>query len=65
MIVFSFGTADATKRTDRQGLLLMISPPGYGKTTLMEYIANRLGLIFVKINGPAIGHAVTSSIRVK
>ncbi len=54
------GTADQTKRTDRQGLLLMISPPGYGKTTLMEYIANRLGLIFVKINGPAIGHGVTS-----
>ncbi|MHC4525701.1 MAG: ATP-binding protein, partial [Planctomycetota bacterium] len=54
------GTADQTKRTDRQGLLLMISPPGYGKTTLMEYIANRLGLIFVKINGPAIGRNVTS-----
>ncbi len=26
----------------------------------MEYIANRLGLVFVKINGPALGHAVTS-----
>jgi len=26
----------------------------------MEYIANRLGLIFMKINGPAIGHEVTS-----
>ncbi|UOQ79065.1 hypothetical protein MUN84_02930 [Hymenobacter sp. 5516J-16] len=26
----------------------------------MEYVANRLGLIFMKINGPAIGHAVTS-----
>jgi hypothetical protein len=26
----------------------------------MEYIANRLGLIFMKINGPAIGHQVTS-----
>ncbi|MGE4003797.1 MAG: DNA repair ATPase, partial [Planctomycetaceae bacterium] len=34
------GTAGADKRTDRQGLLLLISPPGYGKTTLMEYIAN-------------------------
>ncbi|MBN1817350.1 MAG: DNA repair ATPase [Sedimentisphaerales bacterium] len=54
------GTADTRKRTDRQGLLLLISPPGYGKTTLMEYIANRLGLIFMKINGPAIGHRVTS-----
>jgi len=42
------------------GLLLLISPPGYGKTTLMEYIANRLGLIFMKINGPALGHHVTS-----
>ena len=42
------------------GLLLLMSPPGYGKTTLMEYIANRLGLTFMKINGPAIGHHVTS-----
>jgi len=42
------------------GMLLLISPPGYGKTTLMEYMANRLGLIFMKINGPAIGHEVTS-----
>jgi MoxR-like ATPase len=42
------------------GMLLLISPPGYGKTTLMEYIANRLGLIFMKINGPALGHHVTS-----
>jgi len=41
-------------------LLLLISPPGYGKTTLMEYVANRLGITFMKINGPAIGHHVTS-----
>jgi hypothetical protein len=54
------GTAGENKRTDLMGLLLLISPPGYGKTTLMEYVANRLGLIFMKINGPAIGHAVTS-----
>jgi hypothetical protein len=54
------GTADETKRTDRQGLLLLISPPGYGKTTLMEYVANRLGLTFVKINGPALGRRVIS-----
>ena len=54
------GDAGENKRTDLQGLLLLISPPGYGKTTLMEYISNRLGLIFVKINGPAIGHKVTS-----
>ncbi len=54
------GTAGANKRTDLMGMLLLISPPGYGKTTLMEYLANRLGIIFMKINGPAIGHAVTS-----
>ena len=54
------GSAGENKRTDLMGLLLLVSPPGYGKTTLMEYIANRLGLIFVKINGPALGHHVTS-----
>ncbi len=54
------GVVGEQKRTDRMGLLLLISPPGYGKTTLMEYIANRLGIIFMKINGPAIGHRVTS-----
>lgn len=54
------GAAGEDKRTDRMGLLLLISPPGYGKTTLMEYVANRLGIVFMKINGPAIGHAVTS-----
>lgn len=54
------GVVGEAKRTDLMGLLLLISPPGYGKTTLMEYVANRLGLIFMKINGPAIGHGVTS-----
>jgi len=54
------GSTGADKRTDLMGMLLLISPPGYGKTTLMEYIASRLGVIFVKINGPAIGHYVTS-----
>ena len=54
------GAAGAQKRTDLMGLLLLISPPGYGKTTLMEYVASRLGIVFIKINGPAIGHAVTS-----
>lgn len=53
------GAAGSKKRTDLMGLLLLISPPGYGKTTLMEYVANRLGLVFMKINGPAIGHSVT------
>src|SRR5690606_19590789 len=28
--------------------------------TLMEYVANALGLIFMKINGPSLGHEVTS-----
>ncbi len=54
------GAAGAAKRTDQMGLLLLISPPGYGKTTLMEYVAARLGLAFVKVNGPALGHEVTS-----
>ncbi|QDT38624.1 DNA repair ATPase [Stratiformator vulcanicus] len=54
------GTAGDDTRTDRMGLLLLVSPPGYGKTTLMEYVANRLGIIFMKINGPALGHSVTA-----
>lgn len=54
------GTAGATKRTDTGGLLLLLSPPGYGKTTLMEYVADRLGLMMVRVSGPALGHAVTS-----
>lgn len=54
------GTAGSDTRTDRMGMLLLISPPGYGKTTLMEYVANRLGLTFMKINGPALGHNVVS-----
>lgn len=54
------GEAGEQKRTDLMGLLMLVSPPGYGKTTLMEYIANRLGIIFMKINGPALGHQVTS-----
>ncbi len=54
------GALGEDKRTDQMGLLLLISPPGYGKTTLMEYVANRLGLVFVKVNGPALGHSVTS-----
>ena len=54
------GALGEGKRTDLMGMLLLISPPGYGKTTLMEYLANRLGLVFMKINGPALGHSVTS-----
>ncbi|WP_229858946.1 DNA repair ATPase, partial [Streptomyces anandii] len=54
------GTADGGGRTDTGGLLLLVSPPGYGKTTLMEYVADRLGLMMVRISGPALGHGVTS-----
>lgn len=54
------GAAGEGKRTDLMGLLMMISPPGYGKTTLMEYVANRLGLIFMKINCPSLGRRVES-----
>ncbi|MGY0612656.1 DNA repair ATPase [Luteimonas sp. A501] len=54
------GTVGENKRSDLMGLLMLISPPGYGKTTLMEYVADRLGLVFMKINGPALGHEVKS-----
>lgn len=54
------GTAGDSKRTARMGMLLLISPPGYGKTTLMEYLAKTMGLHFVKVNGPTIGHSITS-----
>lgn len=54
------GAAGDQKRTDLMGMLLLISPPGYGKTTLMEYIASRLGIVFLKVNGPALGHQVVS-----
>ena len=54
------GAAGEKKRTDLMGMLLLISPPGYGKTTLMEYVASRMGMVFMKINGPALGHSVVS-----
>ncbi|MFJ4719402.1 DNA repair ATPase [Streptomyces luteogriseus] len=54
------GTTGESERTDSGGLLLLISPPGYGKTTLMEYVADRLGMVLVKVDGPALGHTVTS-----
>ncbi|MGF1509692.1 MAG: DNA repair ATPase [Myxococcota bacterium] len=54
------GAAGDTKRTDLMGMLLLISPPGYGKTTLTEYVASRLGMVFMKVNGPSLGHDVTS-----
>ncbi len=54
------GSVGDQTRTDRMGLLLLISPPGYGKTTLVEYVADRLGLTYIKINGPALGTRVLS-----
>ena len=54
------GTAGEAGAVGTGGLLLLISPPGYGKTTLMEYVADRLGLVLVKVSGPALGHGVTS-----
>ncbi|MBI2372777.1 MAG: DNA repair ATPase [Deltaproteobacteria bacterium] len=54
------GAAGEKKRTDLMGMLLLVSPPGYGKTTLMEYVASRVGMVFVKVNGPALGHGVSS-----
>nr|WP_322975280.1 AAA family ATPase [Actinacidiphila bryophytorum] len=47
-----FGTAG--------GLLMLLSPPGYGKTTLVEYVAARLGLALVTVSGPALGTGTTS-----
>ncbi len=54
------GATGAGKRTDTMGMLMLISPPGYGKTTLMEYVASQLGLVFMKVNGPSLGHDVHS-----
>ncbi len=54
------GSVGEGKRTDTMGMLMLISPPGYGKTTLMEYVASQLGLVFMKVNGPSLGHEVTS-----
>ncbi len=44
----------------RNGLLMLLSPPGYGKTMLVEYVAERLGMALVKVSGPGLGHDVTS-----
>ncbi|MFC1410188.1 DNA repair ATPase [Streptacidiphilus sp. N1-12] len=53
------GAADS-RTPDRSGLLLLLSPPGYGKTTLLEYVADRLGLLMVHVDGPALGTGTTS-----
>ncbi|MFC4333978.1 DNA repair ATPase [Salininema proteolyticum] len=52
--------SEGNRRTDQSGLLMLISPPGYGKTTLMEYVADRLGMMLVKVNGPSLGHGTVS-----
>lgn len=54
------GETGDSKKSDTMGMLLLTSPPGYGKTTLVEYVVNKLGMVFVKINCPSIGHNVTS-----
>jgi hypothetical protein len=54
------GTVGDSKRSDLMGMLLLISPPGYGKTTLIEYVASKLGLVFMKINCPSLNHEVVS-----
>ncbi|MEU3601653.1 DNA repair ATPase [Streptomyces sp. NPDC006798] len=54
------GAAGDARRTDSGGLLLLLSPPGYGKTTLVEYVAERLGLLLVKVDGPALGRDTVS-----
>lgn len=54
------GTVDDSISTPLKGLLLLLSPPGYGKTTLVEYLAYRLGLILVKINSTLLGPQLTS-----
>lgn len=54
------GAMGEARRADQMGLLMLISPPGYGKTTLVEYIAGKLGMVFLKINCPSLGHEVVS-----
>lgn len=54
------GAVGGSGRTDSSGLLLLISPPGYGKSTLVEYVAERLGMLLVTVSGPALGSSVTS-----
>jgi hypothetical protein len=54
------GTLKQKTESNRQGLLLLLSPPGYGKTTLIEYIAHSLGMNFMSISGPALSHRTYS-----
>ncbi|MHA4776960.1 DNA repair ATPase [Streptomyces sp. MSC1_001] len=54
------GTAGESGRSDSHGLLLLLSPPGYGKTSLIEYVSERLGLLLVTVDGPALGQRTVS-----
>uniref|UniRef100_UPI001C2F22C0 hypothetical protein n=1 Tax=Streptomyces sp. GbtcB7 TaxID=2824752 RepID=UPI001C2F22C0 len=46
--------------THPRGLLPLTSPPGFGQTSLMEFVAGRLGLVLVQVDGPSLGSAVPS-----
>lgn len=59
-LVRQTGTIGESKCIDLMGLPTLISPPGYDKTTPVEYAAHYLGLIFIRINGLALGHEVCS-----
>lgn len=45
---------------DQMGVLLLVSPPGYGKTELLKKVASLLGYAFVSISGTALGKTTTS-----
>ena len=49
------GALGQDKRSDLMGLLLLISPPGYGKTTLMGIHCQSIGFEFHENQLPFIG----------
>lgn len=44
---------------DQMGLLLLVSPPGYGKTELLKKIASLLGYAFVSVSGTSLSKSTT------
>lgn len=44
---------------DQMGLLLLVSPPGYGKTELLKKIASLLGYAFISVSGTSLGKSTT------
>ncbi len=54
------GTVNQPPHPEWIPFLLLLSPPGFGKTQLVEYLAWRLGLLLVTVNGSRLGTAVTS-----